>query len=952
MAALRIPTATYRLQFNRGFRFAHARALVPYLHALGISDIYASPLLKARRGSTHGYDVVDPTRLNPELGGEEGFSALVRTLHQYGMGLLLDIVPNHMAATTENPWWLDVLQHGPRSPYARYFDINWQPARPGLNHRVLLPILHAPYGEVLEAQELTLVLAEDGFWVRYRDLRLPLSPASCSKLLAYRLEDLAAALGSAHPAVLELQGLLKRLKELASHRMKDEAFNAALRQVRERLWHLYSTCQGVKEFINRNLQIFNGRKGDPGSFHHLERILSEQAYRLAFWRTANQEINYRRFFDVSDLVSLRTEDEQVFAATHALILQLAEAGQVTGLRIDHIDGLRDPLAYLQRLQNRLSPAGSGFYIVAEKILAGGEELPAEWPVSGTTGYDFLNTVNGLFVAESSAAALNEIYAGFGGTEADFSAVLYTQKRRVMQELFAGEVRALARQLGRLAEQDRHGCDLTLAELEQALVEVTACLPIYRTYTSGFAVSARDYPYLARAAAAAIARNPAAARACNFLRRVLLLELPGCLSPAQRQEWLDFVMRWQQFTGPVTAKGLEDTALYVYNRLVSLNEVGGDPETLGVSVAEFHRRSRARQERWPHTLNATSTHDTKRSEDVRARINVLSEIPALWAERLKRWQRWNRDKKQEVNGRPVPDGNMELLIYQTLAGAWPLREEEVPAFKKRLQAYLVKAAREAKIHTSWLDPAPGYENALAGFAASILEPGGENRFLRDFLEFQKTVSYCGALNSLAQTLLKITAPGVPDFYQGTELWNFSLVDPDNRRPVDFEKRAALLAALQKQEAGGLAGLVQELLACWEDGRVKLFLTYKALHFRRAHRELFARGAYIPLDATGPLGAHVCAFLRRLENSWALVAVPRLLAKFLAGQPPAGPLAARFPPGADAPEGSALVLAAGAPERWRSIFTGAQVQARGASPALLPVADLFRDFPVALLEGTPS
>lgn len=962
MVYSRIPTATYRLQFNWWFRFTDARALVPYLHALGITDLYASPLLKARQGSTHGYDVTDPTRLNPELGGEKAFAALTKVLKEYEMGLLLDIAPNHMAASSENPWWLDVLQNGQNSPYSAYFDIDWQPTKLGLINKVLLPILNAPYGKVLENQELTLILAEDGFWVCYHDRRLPLSPRSYGRILVHWLKTLTEAFEADNPVASQLADLVNILKKLPT-RTEEHIFAVVFQQATERLWHLYSTSSRVKAFIDKSLQILNGRKEDPQSFDHLDQILTEQTYQLAFWRTANQEINYRRFFDISGLVSMRIEEEHVFAAAHTRILQLAKEEQVTGLRVDHIDGLHDPGIYLCRLQNYLSVGGlhPRFYVVVEKILGSDEELPVEWPVCGTTGYDFLNMVNGLFIDRWGATSLDEIYMRLSGSEADFSAVVYAQKQRVMVELFASEVRTLVQQLSRLAEQDRHGRDLTLIELEQALIKATACLPVYRTYIRDFTVADRDRAYIEYAFATAIRQNPAISRACDFLRRVLLLEFPGYLTAEQQQAWLCFVMRWQQFTTSIMAKGFEDTALYVYNRLLSLNEVGGNPQATGVSVVEFHHRNRDRQERWPHTINTTTTHDTKRSEDVRARINVLSEIPSAWAERLDRWCHWNRLKKLVVNGQPVPDGNAELLIYQTLIGAWPLREEEVPAFKERLEVYLVKAAREAKIHTSWLHPDTNYENALVNFVKSILKPTNGNWFLQDFLRFQKIIAYYGALGSLAQVLLKITSPGVPDFYQGTELWDFSLVDPDNRRPVDFKVRVALLATLQKQEASGLLALTQKLLASWEDGRIKLYLTYKTLHFRGVHRDLFATGKYLPIKVTGSRDEHVCAFIRYLRNTWALVVVPRLLARLQTmsqvshsnNLPQIKTLVVRPFLGEAVWGKSALILPEHAPDHWYNALTGETVAVDEADKRVegktLPLASVFRNLPVALFNG---
>lgn len=965
MVSPRIPGATYRLQFNRHFRFDDARALVGYLQALGVTDLYSSPLLQARWGSTHGYDIINPERLNRELGGDEAFVELAETLRKHGMGLLLDIVPNHMAADSENPWWADVLQNGPASPYADYFDIDWNPVVPGLENKVLLPVLAAPYGEELESRKLTIELGEDGFTVRYYDKRFPINFGSYSEILAFRLEDLTRTLGKEHPVVARLTDLIDLFTELPV-RTGEIGFPEASRQAREMLWALYSNSLEAKRFIDENLQVLNGKEGDARSFDRLDRILRAQAYRLAFWRTAIREINYRRFFDVCELVSTRIEQERVFLARHSRILQLTRAGLVTGLRIDHIDGLLDPYTYVQQLQDHLGfrEPENRFYIIAEKILTGDEELPHDWPVYGTTGYDFLNRVNGLFVDARRVANLDKVYQELSGLKDDFSEVVYTRKQQVMEELFPGEVHSLTLELARLGKKDRHGCDLTLAELQQALTGVTACLAVYRTYIRNFSVTDRDRKYINDAVNEAVRRQLASRRACEFLRRVLLLDCPDGLPAEQRQEWLRFTMFWQQFTGPVMAKGYEDTALYVYNRLISQNEVGGDPQGAGVSVEEFHRHNEDALRRRPHTMNATSTHDAKRSEDVRARINVLSEMPEIWAEKLKKWRDWNHTKKPVIEGRQVPDGNVELFLYQTLVGAWPLSDHEVPEFKERLKAYLIKSAREAKLYSNWFDPNIDYEKALTGFASSILAPGTENPFFGDFVRFQQVIAYYGALNSLAQLLLKITSPGVPDFYQGMELWNFSLVDPDNRRPVDFETRARMLSALQEQEAAvGLQALVQELLANWRDGRIKLFVTYKALNCRRDNRELFASGGYLPLQATEPQNGHVCAFARRQGARWVLTAVPRLIARIqgVSEKRRGDHIPEINPPLGEAAWGEgALILPDDSPERWDNLLTGETLHTCAtdadnsgkAGVRTFRLASVFNTFPVALLAGESS
>jgi (1->4)-alpha-D-glucan 1-alpha-D-glucosylmutase len=564
MAAARIPGSTYRVQLNAAFQFADARALVPYLDALGVTDFYSSPVMTARRGSTHGYDVADPTRISDELGGESAFLALAATLRERGMGLLLDIVPNHTAASLENPWWRDVLQNGPVSAYAPYFDIRWNVARPGLENRVLLPILGAHYGEVLENGDLGLVYDDGHLAVRYHDWRLPVSARSYGQVFGAPLAVCLAERGAPDAVQAEVERVVGDLGRLAVGTTKQ--FRAAA----DALWRLYRDQPAVRRCADEAVQAYNGQKGDPRSFDSLDRLLGEQMYRLAYWRVASPEINYRRFFDVSDLVAMRVEDERVFVATHAGVLQLVADGQVTGLRIDHIDGLADPLAYLQRLQAALERT---HYVIVEKILMGEEGLPAEWPVAGTTGYEFARAVIGLLVDPRADATLDALWTRVTGRPADFGALADEQKRKVIAELFAGDVSALATRLGELASRDRQARDLTVTELERALVEVTAHFPVYRTYTRDFAVSARDRAYVEHAVAAARAREPDNQAALAFLRRVLLLEAPGYLGEQERQEWLRFTMRWQQFTGPVAAKGVEDTALYVYTRFLALRRSG-------------------------------------------------------------------------------------------------------------------------------------------------------------------------------------------------------------------------------------------------------------------------------------------------------------------------------------------------------------------------------------------
>ena len=962
MTGLRVPVATYRIQFYSEFGFDEARALLPYLDQLGVTDLYASPLLQAAEGSEHGYDVTDPRRLDPGVGDRGDFTVLSAALRERGMGLLLDIVPNHMAASTENPWWRDVLRWGPHSVHAAKFDINWEAGRePGAPRgQLVLPILGAPLAEVLGNGELKLALGPDGFELHYHGRHLPVYPDTYELILAECFPAGAKAAEQQQEALQQLTALM------ATDGGKSNMLGGPAGQVGKQLWELYRYELPVRECVDRNIEIWNGADGQT----RLAELLSRQHYRLVYWRDARHQINFRRFFDINDLVSLQIEDEAVFRAVHGRVLGLARAGAVTGLRIDHVDGLHDPEGYLVRLQAYLAAAGpdsgtvqatpplaveesdpAGFYVLVEKILEAGEELPDTWPVAGTTGYDFLNALTGLFVDARGLDVLDKFYTRVTATQADFAALVDAQKRRVMGELFPGEMAKLAQELGHLAAQDPRGQALAQDDLEAALVGVTAAFPVYRTYTRGFAVAPRDLEYIEEALAGAARRGDGSGPARAFLRRVLLLEFVDQQPEDTLHRWLGFVMRWQQFTGPIMAKGYEDTVLYLYNRLISLNDVGGDPAGGVVSVPKFHHRMQDRRQRSPHTMNATSTHDTKRSEDVRARINVLSEIPELWTERVTRWREWNVGKKPQVAGRPVPEDNAELLVYQTLVGAWPLRAADEADFGERLKEYLVKASREAKAYTSWLDPDEEYEAALGTFAERILIDTPDNRFRQDLLRLVRPVAYYGALNSLAQVVLKVMCPGVPDFYRGTEVWDLSLVDPDNRRPVDFDRLTALLAELQQWEVG--PALVQDLLAAWDDGRVKLYVTWLALSLRRARAELFATGAYLPLGAAGPAQEHVCALARHAGEHWAVAAVPRLSVRLTGAAPATLPEA--NPLVGEAVWGdTVLVLPAAAPSCWRNVFTGETVDttpATGNSDVrTLPLARVLATFPVALL--TPA
>ncbi|MGE5848998.1 MAG: malto-oligosyltrehalose synthase, partial [Candidatus Methylomirabilota bacterium] len=888
----RVPVTIYRLQFNRAFTFRDAAAMVPYLDALGISDLYTSSYLAARPGSMHGYDVADHNRLSPEIGTEEDYERFVAALRERKLGQILDVIPNHMGiAAGCNPWWNDVLENGPSSPYAEFFDIDWDPVKPQLANKVLLPILGDQYGRVLENQELTLEYAEGAFSLRYYDTRLPIAPRSLTLLLRHRLEALATALGESDSDLQEYQSIITALTNLPGRTERDpERIRERLREkevIRRRLAQLVGRSEVIRTSLEESLRIFNGKRGDPRSFDLLDRLLDDQAYRLAYWRVAAEEINFRRFFDINDLAAIRMENPAVFHETHRLILRLVTEEKVTGLRLDHPDGLYDPPQYFHALQrerfgqivrSRLFPGAAGvwpdreqavarevgqfdaigpsdargpgcrpLYLLAEKILARGERLPTTWAIHGTTGYEFLNLLTGLFVDSGNEKAMTAAYIAFTGQRTPYADLAYESKQLILRVSMSSELNVLGHALNRLSERDRYSRDFTLNSLTHALREVIACFPVYRTYIDGRSpeVSLQDRACVEVAVAFAKRRNPTTSVSVfDFVKDTLLLRYPENADEAYREDQRAFVGKIQQVTAPVTAKGIEDTAFYRYNRLVSLNEVGGEPERFGVPVEEFHKQCQVRQEKWPASLSATSTHDTKRSEDVRARISVLSEVPREWRAAVGRWHRWNRRHAAEVDGRPAPDRNEEYLLYQTLIGAWPLgplQGEAFAVFTARMQQYLLKAAKEAKVHTSWINPNEAYDEALQAFVARILEPGQANRFLADFVPFQEFIARLGMVNSLAQTLIKITAPGVPDFYQGTEVWDFSLVDPDNRRPVDFVLRAALLAGLRERiAAGDLLSLARDLLDHWPDGRIKLYTIHRTLTCRRQAPDLFQAG----------------------------------------------------------------------------------------------------------------
>lgn len=939
-----IPRATYRLQFNHRFTFNDAQRIVPYLARLGISHVYASPLLKARPGSMHGYDVVDHSQLNPELGSREEFDGFVRTLHEHGLGLIVDIVPNHLGVMgDDNVWWLDVLENGPAARYAFYFDIDWRPNRASMRDRILVPVLGDSYGVVLERGELQLEFdaAAGSFSVRYHDHRMPIDPREYPRIFSQPMPEELLSMDDAHRA--DFESLLDSFANLPPR--DDTSAEAVTVRYRDkeahkrRLARLIERSPEVLRHITDSVVKINGTPGQSESFDALDALLEAQAYRLSYWRVAVDEINYRRFFDVNDLAALRMNERSVFEVTHQLIFELIDAGSIDGLRIDHSDGLYDPEEYFLWLQERFGggPGRRPLYVVTEKILAAHERLPESWLVHGTTGYDYAALQTTWLVCGDEESRMTRRYRAFTENEASFETLAYESKRLVMRSSLAAEVEVLATQLDRIAHLDRHTADFTRAALREAIRDVIACFPIYRTYISPRGIGDEDRRIIHWATGLARRRGAGAeVSVFDLLRNVLLGTAPDGRLASYRQAMLEFAMKFQQVTAPVTAKGVEDTAFYRFNRLICLNEVGGDPSRFGVSSSGFHQANLERARLWPHSMLATSTHDTKRSEDVRARIAVLSELPDLWQQHLSRWSQLNRNKRQQVEEAPAPDREDEYLLYQTLTGLWSptLATDQLI---ERLQAYLVKAGREAKRSTSWINPNAAYEAAVSEFIVQLLSNPERNAFLRDFSSFAPTIAFFGRINSLVTTVLKITSPGVPDFYQGTELPVFTLVDPDNRAPVDFEAAAMQLESLANVSEA--AALLAE-----EDGaRVKLYVTSKLLEMRAADPELFALGSYQPLQVDGEKKDHVFAFARMHEGRCCVVIVPRWSARLTGG-------VTEWPVG-EVWGDTRVLLGADVREEMRDVFSARSARGQGEEGSLR-IAEILSAFPLSVLRSTAT
>jgi (1->4)-alpha-D-glucan 1-alpha-D-glucosylmutase len=948
MKARSIPLSTYRLQFNRSFTFSQAADLVPYLAELGITHCYASPYLRSRPGSMHGYDIIDHHHLDPEIGTPEDYERFVAALHQHGMGQILDVVPNHMGIlSADNAWWLEVLENGEASTYAEFFDIDWFPLKDELQGKVLVPVLGDQYGTVLDRGELKLTFdAEKGeFSIFYFQHRFPVNPREYPRILGFGPEILQQQLGADNENLLELQSLISAFNHLPgreeaapekrAERLRDKEIH------KRRLAALCARSREVTRFIDRNVEKINGTPGDSSSFDTLHELIKAQAYRLAYWRVAADDINYRRFFDVNDLAGLRQENEIVFVQTHEFVLQLLREGKIDGLRVDHPDGLYDPKQYFERVQGaERSDGARSYYLVAEKILTGDEQLPGGWPIHGTTGYNFSNLVNGLFVDPDSERKLDRIYRAFIGRHANFKDLVYKCKKLVMDQLLNSELNVLANHLSRIALADRHTCDFTLKSLRDALTEIVACFPVYRTYVTEQGVSESDRAYINEAVDCAKGKSSTTETSVyDFIREVLLTSQVQGHPQFYQRSVVHFAMKFQQYTSALMAKGVEDTSFYRYNRLVSLNDVGGDPLRFGTTPEQFHREIVQRSHAWPHEMSATSTHDSKRSEDVRARINVLSEIPMEWHRKVRTWREMNRDKKifHDAAGTPTP--NDEYLFYQTLVGAWPAGDEASNPpedFVKRICEYMLKSVREAKEKTSWANQNKEYEDALTKFVEGVL---GSREFRNDFIPFQRKISYFGMLNSLSQTMIKLTVPGVPDTYQGNELWELNLVDPDNRRAVDYDVRRHMLAEFREICDNGCdqqAAFTRELAANMDDGRIKAYLIWKVLNLRKQQPDLFQLGEYVPIEITGERAKHLVAFARRHGTQALIVAAPRLCAQLMAGEP-------RMPNSEEAWQNVQITIP-DTTTRFRDLFTG---EKHATEHGGLLAKDLFHNFPVGLL-----
>lgn len=894
-------SATYRLQFTKDFRFADAEALVPYLYDLGISHIYASPIFEARPGSPSGYDICDFSLINPELGGEEAFSSLVQALHSKGMGMVIDFVPNHMSAHPQwNQWWRSVLANGPSSPVSEYFDVDWYPVNSNLHGKVLLAILGGQYGDVLESGELRIEYREGEFCLLYSDYNLPLNPRQIKLLLRHRWEESAASADIDFLTRQEYESVLFQMDHIPNYQQAGPKARADRERetniATHRLVHLIRTNPALQRHLETVITEFNGTPGQPESFDLLHELLEQQPYRLSYWRTAMQEINYRRFFDINDLIGIRMEYGPLFQAAHAKLIELAERGAIDGIRLDHIDGLLDPQQYLLQLREVTANAGKPLYVIVEKILARQEWLSPEWPVDGTTGYEFLALSNGLWVEENNLSEIDRIYLHFRGRVKPDRDVVYNAKKLITASSMASELNVLAHELNRLSEQNRRSRDFTLDGLQEALREVVACFPVYRTYISKRGFSTTDEMAIDEAIGQAMRRNPNVDSSIfGFIRAHICPMCAQDESEESSTQRLRFAMKFQQYTSPVQAKGMEDTVFYRYSPLASLNEVGTGTGRKATSPQEFHNANMHRMEHWPDAMLTTSTHDTKHGEDARMRIHALTELPAEWKANLLHWSQVNDSAKTVVNGHPTPDPGDEYLYYQNLLGMWPPRQAAADEnIVSRMKAFMSKALKEAKVHTSWINPSNEYDAAVDNFVEQTLRGPSSSTFLASFVPFAERLAILAAWGSISQIALKLMSPGVVDTYQGGELWDLSLVDPDNRRPVDYATRQQRLHSLMQRVAASeiapeqRALALSELCRTWWTGDVKLLYVALGLRLRERESNLLAHGSYWPLRVEGSNAEHLVAFGREHEGKILVTIAVRWFASLLSSPEALGDL----------------------------------------------------------------
>jgi (1->4)-alpha-D-glucan 1-alpha-D-glucosylmutase len=943
-AAGHVPLSTYRLQFTPSFGFDAAREIVPYLAELGIDAVYASPYLRARSGSRHGYDVVDHNALNPDLGTQEAYDAFTEELRAHGVGQILDFVPNHMAVGGGgNPWWADVLEWGERSPYAKYFDIDWHPERPKLDGKMLLPFLGDQYAQILDRGELSLVFEPERgeFGFRYYERRFPLTPPSYAPILAR-----AAALvnGSSQSALALLASAFGSLDGAGGRDRPIDDLRRRSAELKNRLRELARRDEHVAKALEAAVSEWQVRDGDPSSAERLDALVERQFYRLASWRVSLHEINYRRFFDINDLAGLRVEDADVLAESHRLLFELIAQGRIQGLRIDHVDGLFNPAAYCRLLRERAAVLSQPLYLIVEKILARFESPRENWGVDGTVGYDFLNVANGLFVNPRAETAFDRIYAEYAPTEEPYEVIAYQSKLHIIYHRLASELGVLAGLLYRIAQMDRRSADLTYDGLRTAIAHTVAAFPVYRTYICGEGASDEDRRFVEWAVTLARKRTELLGESMfDFLEHALTTDVarvPGSRYDASAV--LKFAMAFQQYTGPVTAKGIEDTAFYRYVRLLSLNEVGGDPSRFGTPVASFHRHNQHRASHFPHTLLTTATHDHKRGEDTRLRIDSLSEMPGRWQRTVRAFGRLSK-RRTYVESEPAPSRNDEYALYQMLVGTWPAEwiandppPEELEHYVERVEQWLVKSVREANLRSNWVRPNAPYEEAATSFMRRLFEEPIRSIFLRELRAITADAALVAMISSLALTTLRLTSPGIPDTYQGCELWDTSMVDPDNRRDVDFALRRRILDELRAGfEREDPRALIVELLRGWRDGRVKFFTLWRLLQLRKARPQTFLGGDYRRLAVGGRRADHIVAFSR----ANVVVVAPRLVYRLLRVRADGTPVLGF--------DNEYVTLPAKFPQRFVNVFTAKEVVTQRAARPRIDIAELFAQFPVAVL-----